>query len=171
MRYSKVLISVIAAGLITGSIAALAVDKYKKPATDGSNSNPTQQNSGSSNTANQGNDKPYGSSSDTTPNVNSSASPAKPSGSFVSAHKVKSTDALESVCSTTPGATCNISFTSGSTTKSLGAKVASSKGDMIWSWRPVDLGLSDGIWQISATATLNGKTETVQDPLNLQVSQ
>lgn len=114
----------------------------------------------------------------------SSASVVAPSGTFVSNHGT-GTDPLVtsgtqevSNCSTTPSATCQIQFVSGSTTKTLTAQQTSTSfgkdgaaGSTAWSWTPGSVGLTPGQWQVSAIATLNGQTESTPDPRILQVSQ
>jgi hypothetical protein len=93
-----------------------------------------------------------------------------PSGNFVSAHNVPSDAAIVSVCNTTPGASCVITFTSGNVKKSLTSQVTDRGGSAYWnSWTPKDIGLSTGSWQISATASLNGKTQSSSDAMPLVV--
>jgi len=95
-----------------------------------------------------------------------------PSGNFVSAHKVPVNAPIASVCNTSTGATCKITFTSGSVTKSLSAEVADKGGSVYWnSWTPASLGLTPGTWTIQAVATLNGQTQTSNDALPLEISQ
>jgi hypothetical protein len=75
-----------------------------------------------------------------------------------------------SVCSSTPGAVCTISFTNGSTTKSLEARTTDVQGNAYWDWDVDDLGLTVGTWKITTTVTLNGRTQTATDPTKLEVS-
>ena len=94
-----------------------------------------------------------------------------PSGDFVSAHNVQLDTPIASVCNTTPGATCIISFTSGSLIRSLTAETADRGGSAYWnSWTPRSMGLTVGSWQVQATATLNGQTKTAVDANMLVVS-
>ena len=140
------------------------------------------------------NSNPIGSSTPTvaTPNPNvPGGSPGNgiadgelqaPSGTFVSNHQA-SLDASDnrnneqSICNTNIGASCEIIFTNGSVTKSLGALTAvSSKGSQTGSvswpiWSPASLGLSAGTWKITATASLNGQTKSTIDSISLEVSQ
>lgn len=97
-----------------------------------------------------------------------------PSGQFVSNHRPslsgKSAPSKEqSVCNTTPGATCTIQFTKDGFTKSLEAKTADSNGVAIWDWDVNEAGFTTGSWQIKATATLNSQTLSSQDSLALEV--
>jgi hypothetical protein len=105
---------------------------------------------------------------------NGSTELAAPSGTFVSNHAPSlgnsSRSQESSVCNTTPGATCVISFTMGSTTKTLDSKVADDNGAASWDWSPGGLGLSAGSWTIKATATRDGQSKSSQDSLPLNVS-
>ncbi len=98
-----------------------------------------------------------------------------PWGNFVSNHHPgqNGTPLTEtSVCNTTQGATCDISFTNGTATESLPAQVASSNGATFWSnWSLSSIGLTPGNWKITATATLDGQTKTATDPMELVVPQ
>lgn len=110
------------------------------------------------------------------PAVTSSAGSASliaPFGTFVSNHKPGqsgSPTSEQSVCNTTPGATCDIQFTnSAGVTKSLGAEVAGSSGTAFWSWDIKGGTLAPGSWKITAVVKLNGQTSTTSDPTPLEV--
>lgn len=94
-----------------------------------------------------------------------------PTGTFASAHKSVPINAtLSSVCNTTSGAQCRITFTMGGVTKSLDAQTADRVGAVYWnSWTPESIGLTAGQWQITAVATLNGQTATSTDSLALEI--
>jgi flagellar basal body-associated protein FliL len=104
-----------------------------------------------------------------------------PTGTFVSNHGSASDEPViassgeASNCTTTPGATCDITFTMSSMTKDLGVKTTPSStgnlpaGTASWSWTPASIGLTSGTWTITATATLNGQTKTSTDQTNLTV--
>ena len=94
-----------------------------------------------------------------------------PYGQFVNFHNPASLDAKEqSVCSTSAGASCTISFTMGSTTKSLPAKTADGSGAAIWtSWTPRSIGLSKGTWTITARATAGNQTKATEDSTKLVI--
>lgn len=108
---------------------------------------------------------------------------AAPEGSFVNNHGSSSNPVVassqeESTCTTTPGATCQITFTQGSLTKSLPAQQTSTSttkdaaaGSTVWFWTPQQVGLTTGQWQITATASLQGKTQSTQDEIKLLISQ
>lgn len=100
-------------------------------------------------------------------------------GTFVSNHgsdyhPVLSDSNEESTCTTTPSANCQVVFTNGDTTVSLPAEQTttsrqSQNATVSWSWTPAGIGLTTGTWTITAKATLNGQTKTVQDSLKLVV--
>lgn len=99
-----------------------------------------------------------------------------PYGNFVSNHHPNlngspAPSQETSVCNTTPGAKCYVKFTMGSTHTSLPVKTADSKGSVFWSWDVRKAGLTVGDWTITAVATLNGQSKSVQDPLPLSVSK
>jgi hypothetical protein len=95
-----------------------------------------------------------------------------PTGDFVSAHHVSLSTPISSVCNTTPGATCQITFTQNSVTKSLAATVTDRGGSAYWnSWKASSIGLTTGSWKVQAIATLDGQTQTAADALSLEVSQ
>lgn len=126
---------------------------------------------------------PANTSPDKTPvtNTNSgspmaSSSPgelATPTGTFVSNHRPSLTNVdlakEESVCNTTPGATCEIAFSKDGTQRSLGAKTVNTSGVTIWDWTPSSLNLTTGSWQIDVTVSLNGKTKSAVDATALMV--
>jgi hypothetical protein len=98
-----------------------------------------------------------------------------PSGTFVSNHRpnlggLPAPNTITSVCTTTPGATCTITFTKDGTVKQLDPRTADSEGSVYWNWKLQDIGLTTGSWKIKAVATLNGGTKTAADSLDLTVS-
>jgi cytoskeletal protein RodZ len=112
------------------------------------------------------NDKTNGSTSDST------ASLIAPSGDFVSAHHVQLDTALSSVCNTTPGANCKITFTNGGTVKSLEQRTVDRGGSTYWDHiTPRNIGLSAGTWKVQAVATLGNQTKTADDALTMEISQ
>ena len=79
---------------------------------------------------------------------------------------------LSSVCTTSPGASCTITFTKDGVTKSLPAQTTDRAGSTYWNnWSLQAVGLTEGSWHIQAVATLNGQTKSVADAMNLEVSQ
>jgi hypothetical protein len=98
----------------------------------------------------------------------------KPSGQFVSNHKPGqngSPVSEQSVCNTTPGATCEIRFQKGSVIKSLPSHTADAGGAAYWTWTPDEVGLTAGNWTVTAVASLNGKSLSSADSLALEVAQ
>ena len=98
-----------------------------------------------------------------------------PSGNFVSSHSISLSDPrflkLESVCTTSPGATCGIVFKKDGITKTLETKTANSNGAVTWYWSPQEAGLSVGSWQIIATAQIGNSTKSSTDLQSLEVSK
>jgi hypothetical protein len=100
-----------------------------------------------------------------------------PYGSFVSNHHPSLSGAggvpsqEESVCTTTPGATCYMTFTQNGVVKTLKSQVADSKGSVFWDWDVNKSGFTTGSWSITATASLNGVTKSTNDSLELVVNQ
>ncbi len=137
---------------------------------------------GSQNTGSTSNSSgPVNSSTSTTntaetPTVDTSVTPTAPSGTFVSNHhpNLSATGAagvITSTCSTTPGASCLIQFTSGGKTVSLPSQKADSNGNTYWTWTLQQVGATSGTWKISAVAVNGTKTSTTNDSLDLVVSQ
>lgn len=99
-----------------------------------------------------------------------------PTGGFVSDHHPNLSgspdpNSLTSVCTTTPGATCQISFSQNGTIRSLPDETTDRGGSAYWNWTLQGLGLTTGSWQIRAVATLNGHTATTIDPMDLEISK
>ena len=98
-----------------------------------------------------------------------------PSGNFVSNHRpnLSGTPApnyMQSICNTTPGAQCQIIFTKDGVAKSLTPQTADRAGAVYWSWKLQDIGLTEGVWQIQAKATLGSQSKLASDAINLEVS-
>ncbi|MGH7142171.1 MAG: hypothetical protein ACREF5_01710 [Candidatus Saccharimonadales bacterium] len=99
-----------------------------------------------------------------------------PMGDFVSDHHPNlsgspAPNTITSVCNTTPGASCIISFTSNGDTKSLPSQITNSDGSAYWNnWTLQSIGLTVGTWQIQATANLNGQNKTAFDAMDLKIS-
>lgn len=97
-------------------------------------------------------------------------------GSFVSNHHPNlsgkpAPNIIQSTCTTTEGATCQIIFTMGAITKSLPAQVTDRGGSTYWTWKLQDIGLTAGSWHIQAKATLGTQVKTADDALTLEVQQ
>jgi len=111
-----------------------------------------------------------------TPETGSASSSLKaPFGTFVSNHRPSlkgewRSNEENSVCNTSPGATCEITFTKDGVTKSLGQKTVDANGAAYWnSWTIQDINLSEGTWTITAIAANNGKTARTNDQVLLEV--
>jgi hypothetical protein len=129
------------------------------------NTKPSDQTSNSGSISNNSSTKPGGSSS----------ALITPSGDFVSNHhpNLSGTPApnlISSVCNSTPGASCQITFTKDGVVKSLSAQNTDSNGSVYWDWKLQDVGLTEGTWKIQAIASLNGQSKTAADTLDLVVS-
>lgn len=97
---------------------------------------------------------------------------AAPSGNFVSNHRPGTNGAPTSetsVCNSTPGAKCTIVFTQGASEKKLPEKQIDTGGSAFWQWDIQDIGLTSGSWKVTAEATLNGKTLSAADAMELLV--
>jgi hypothetical protein len=100
----------------------------------------------------------------------SSAPLIAPNGNFVNRHDPSGNEQMESICNTTPGATCQITFIKGSATKSLPAQTADRGGATYWAWKIKDTGLTPGIWKITVTATQGSEKKAVTDTTDLEVA-
>jgi hypothetical protein len=97
-----------------------------------------------------------------------------PYGTFVSNHHPNLSGSPapskeQSVCQTTPGASCFIQFTRNGVVKKLPSQVVNKDGAAIWDWDVNEAGFTDGSWQILAISSLSGKSKTTADPLPLEV--
>ena len=110
------------------------------------------------------------------PDLDTSTTPAAPSGVFVSNHHPNlsgspAPNSVSSTCSTTPGATCTIRFVMGSVTKSLPPQTTGSDGNTSWVWTLQEVGLTAGEWSVSAVATNGNLTSSSSDALRLVVAE
>lgn len=95
-----------------------------------------------------------------------------PRGSFVSNHspgKNGSPTAEQSVCTTTPGASCYIQFVKDGVVKKLDAKIVDGSGSVVWSWDVKDAGFAAGAWQITAVSSLSGQTKSTIDSIVMEI--
>lgn len=96
-----------------------------------------------------------------------------PSGTLVSNHRPSlsssSLSGEQSVCNTSPGASCYIEFTKGNEVKKLPVQTTDSNGSTYWTWDVGQAGLGAGSWKITAVASLSGQTKTFDDSLTLDV--
>lgn len=99
-----------------------------------------------------------------------------PTGDFISNHRPNlsgnpAPNTITSVCTTTPGASCVISFTKDGVTESLSSEVTDRGGSAYWNWKLQDIDLSEGVWHVTAIASMNGQRKSSLDALDLVVSQ
>ncbi len=155
--------------------------KSNIPYNESSNSSKNSNNNGAKQTSTSNGSNPDGSVSDQADTSDktqaSSSALVKPSGAFVSNHRpslsgsggVPSSEV--SVCNTTPGATCTITFTNtgNNAVKTLASQKTDSNGAVYWSWDINTAGFSQGTWTIAATSSLNGQSLSAKDALNLEV--
>lgn len=113
---------------------------------------------------------------DSTGSSNQSVTLVEPSGNFVSNHHPNiggspAPNTITSVCTTTPGASCQIIFTKDSLTKSLPSQITDKGGSTYWNnWNINSVGLTAGSWQVKAVATMNNQTKSATDPMQLVVA-
>ncbi|HSX36462.1 MAG TPA: hypothetical protein VLH84_06035 [Patescibacteria group bacterium] len=131
----------------------------------------SQPGDGSSSSSNSSSQTTTGTSKDQQSGVDPNTPLQAPTGVFVSSHHVDPGSSMQSVCNTTSGAKCSISFTKDGVTKSLAAQTTDAGGSTYWPWQPKDIGLTPGSWTITATATLGSQTKTASDASPLEVSQ
>lgn len=114
--------------------------------------------------------------SDTPGTPPASSAPAAPTGEFISNHHPNlsgnpAPNTETSTCTTTPGASCSITFTNGGVVKSLPAQQTNANGTTVWTdWSLQSIGLTQGTWQTRAVATSNGKQASAADAMDLVVS-
>lgn len=105
------------------------------------------------------------------PQGNNTRTLTAPSGTFVNLYSASADTQMNSICSTTIGATCQIIFTKGSLSLALPAKTTDNNGVTTWGWTPQQIGLTSGKWHITAKAILASQTKTTDNgPLELIVN-
>lgn len=174
-KYFKLpyVIVVITVLVIGGLLYAFYTTRDDKPIptlnqyTKGEASQPVNSSKTSGQTANSPNSTKTG---------GSSTSLLAPTGNFISNHRPNlsgspAPSSMSSVCNTTPGASCKISFTKGDSVKSLPSQVTDAGGATYWFWNLEDIGLTSGNWSISATSSVGDSSKTTTDPRTLVVSQ
>jgi len=168
-----VLMAVIALGLFLHFHKNKDIIPSTNPATPVAGSN-----SGSVNQQPSSSSSPVSSSSDKNPASQAAPSGtdlAAPYGTFVSDHHpslsgANNTPSSElSTCTTTPGASCYITFTKDGVTKKLASQTTDGSGSTSWHWDVSQAGLSEGTWEISAVSSLGGQTKTTIDTFKLEV--
>lgn len=155
--------------LLAVVIAGVTLFSYFSHKSESSNTKPTTQRLGGGSIS-----SPRSKSDDPAPTPSSSATPLKPSGTFVSNHRPNlsgspAPNTLTSTCTTTPGAQCMIEFTNGDVVKSLPAKTADANGNANWDWKLQDIGITEGVWKIVAIASIGTNSVKESDALDLTV--
>jgi cytoskeletal protein RodZ len=179
-RRNLIIGTLVAAALIVAigvSIKQIFGSTSTIPSTTSSKPKQTSQAQGTSEKQNNS----TSSSSDNTPSEKSSSATTNitlltPTGSFVSNHRPSlsstgSPSSEQSVCNTTPGATCEIRFTKGNDIKKLPTQSTDTNGSTYWNWDVKSAGFTTGTWSITAYATLNGKTLSAPDAIGMEVIQ
>lgn len=110
------------------------------------------------------------------PSPDAGIMPVKPSGTFVSNHRpnlsgTPAPNTITSTCTTTPGSQCTIRFTNGSTSLSLPSKSTDGNGNVNWTWKLQDIGLTAGAWKITAIATNGSHSAEESDALDLIIEE
>lgn len=145
---------------------------YTKGETRNTNNGATQPSTQSTPTSNSNTPQPGDQKSDTGGSF-SNGSLVIPTGDFVSNHhpgENGSPLAEVSVCNTTPGATCQIVFVKDGVTKALPVQTTDRGGSTYWNnWTPSNVGLTSGVWSVTAVAKLSGQTKTAPDSLGMVV--
>jgi hypothetical protein len=153
----------------TATITSTSQHSTSKPSTDKTNPSPTTtpQTTPIAGSDNKGDsDTPQQSSTPT------GAAPATPSGTFLSNHS-PSLDGdpypsgEQSVCTTTPGAKCSMTFTNGELTRTLQEQTTNSDGNAFWTWDVKQSAFTEGTWTVTITTTLNGQTSAAKDSLKV----
>lgn len=139
-----------------------------------SSTNPYNSNTGTNNKTTASADTKESSAGNQ--NISSSGSTAvslqAPYGTFVSNHlpgKNGTNTQEESVCSSTPGASCYMKFVQGSIVKTLKNQILDSSGTTYWLWDTKSAGLTSGSWQVFAIVNLNSQTKTSKDAQDLVI--
>lgn len=106
--------------------------------------------------------------------TNSSADLLVPTGDFVSNHHPNlsgspAPNTLSSVCASTPGSSCTITFTKDGVSKSLPPQTTDRGGSAYWNWKLQDVGLTTGSWSVKATVSLGNQTKSADDAMQLVV--
>ena len=132
------------------------------------NSNTENSSSGIVNTPDQNDEN--------TASIEETKIPTKPSGTFVSNHRPNISgkpypSSINSTCTTSPGASCEIMFTNGQLKKTLQKQKVNNNGSTYWEWDINNLGLTAGVWKIKAVASNGSLTSETEDPTDLVISE
>jgi len=167
-----VTIAVLALGLI-GTALHLKYKKNSNTDTTTKSQNPNNNSKSTYPTSGNSSNNPGSSNSSS----NSSVGPSTPTGQLLNKHSISlSSTAIESnpdmnsICQTTPGATCDLKLTApDNSIKYVGSKSVDASGAASFYWNAKNIGLTSGRWKIEAIATLNNKS-SISGPDYLQVN-
>ncbi|HEY8999556.1 MAG TPA: hypothetical protein VIM53_04565 [Candidatus Saccharimonadales bacterium] len=155
-----------------GTVGSVSTQTTTPPSDNKSQGTPTT-SSGTSTSTDKDSGSSASSGSGSSTGTTTTAALIAPYGTFVSNHRPGQNGSPTtelSECTTTPGASCNITFTNASgVVKSLGAQTAGSDGTASWNWNVTGSNLAPGTWKVAATATLNGQTKTTADATSLEI--
>lgn len=154
---------------VSGTIPSTTAKSSSPTKSGQSTATPSQ--TGSTSTTNTGPESPknqIGSQQSSSGNV------VTPFGTFVSNHHPNlggSPDPSEeqSVCQTSPGASCYIKFVNGGVVKTLATQTTDQNGIVIWNWDVKKAGFTEGSWQITAVASSSGSTQSTTDQQALEI--
>ena len=169
-----IIVSIIIIILVAIGCSAIYFLKYNLPTSTSTGKSSSSANNKTSNSGSISSPKDIANKK--TPVLDPTITPSDPTGTFVSNHHPNlsgspAPNTESSTCSTTPGANCEIRFTSGNIVKLLIPKPTNSDGNASWDWKLQDIGLNKGEWKVTAIATNGNKEATVTDPMLLSVQE
>lgn len=167
------IIATISVVVVLGAIGLCMSFLYHPKSTDTNKESTTTKSNTTNNTGSISSPK-SDNPAPTTTTLSPDITPSIPTGTFVSNHRPNlsgqpAPNVESSTCTTTPGATCKISFTKDSITKSLPIKTTDSNGNIVWDWTLQDIGLTAGEWEIEAVAINGDQTTTASDSILLNI--
>ncbi len=177
-RSKALLWTVVALVMFGGSAGAWVWHKHRQHTAavtaNTSHINATQKNGKSTSSSTQQSSQPSATQTNKNPTPSDTDNQSLESpgtySSFASSHSVTSGTLENTVCITTPGASCTVEFKQGDVVKSLPAQSTDSTGSAYFYWTPGKVKLSPGNWSIILKVTLNGASKTAQDNITLQVA-
>lgn len=97
-----------------------------------------------------------------------------PSGTFLSSHKLSLSGTgapsnARSVCRTSPGASCWLTFSNDGRNVSFLAEKVDASGVATWDWSPTDIQLTIGHWDVTVTAERGSEQQVVEEAIGLDV--
>jgi hypothetical protein len=97
-----------------------------------------------------------------------------PTGTFLSSHRLSLSGAgapgnARSVCRTSPGAKCWLTFSKDGKNVSFLARTVGDDGVASWDWSPADIHLTAGHWDVTVTAERGSEQQVVDEAIGLDV--